>query len=693
MEGHEPNPATPSIAASYHISTPERFNFTQPEEWPKWIRRFERFREASGLSAKSEKSQVNTLIYTMGDEADDILSSFGLEEDQKTKYNSVKEAFQNHFIKKRNPIYERAKFNQRKQEEGESVDTFITALHTLAKHCEYGALQDQMIRDRLVVGLRDSVLSEKLQMEPDLSLEKAVSYARQREAVKKQQSVVRGETHPNVDVVHAHRHYNKVKPQTKKSLPRVSTSHPVSRKESPKTTCTRCGQSPYHNRDRCPARDAVCHRCKNKGHYKSQCRTKVLRVITTEPPRDPDDDDIFIAAVHQHKLHNPWIATLQVNELPISFKIDTGADVSVLPESTFTQLKDVRLKPSSKCLAGPDKQALSVCGQFTATCTYGEKKIQEDFFVVKDLQTALVGRPAIEALDLVSRVNSVQPPNVLKKFPQIFQGLGKMEGEYHIKLRDGAVPFAQTTPRRVALPLKPKVKAELEWMEKMGVISRVEEPTDWCAAMVVVPKADNKVRICVDLTKLSESVQRERHLLPSVEQTLGQLAGAKIFTKLDANSGFWQIPLSHESSLLTTFITPFGRFCFNRLPFGITSAPEHFQRRMSEILVGIEGVVCMVDDILVSGNTQIQHDQRLETVLDRLARAGVTLNADKCVFSQSSVRFLGQIVDAEGIRPDPQKIKAACASNARAHQCDGTKTFPWHGEPAFEVHPRHGRNH
>ena len=112
MEGHESNPATPSIAASYHISTPECFNFTQPEEWPKWIRRFERFIKASGLSAKSEKSQVNTLIYTMGDEADDILSSFSLEEDQKTKYNSVKEAFQNHFIKKCNPIYERAKFNQ-----------------------------------------------------------------------------------------------------------------------------------------------------------------------------------------------------------------------------------------------------------------------------------------------------------------------------------------------------------------------------------------------------------------------------------------------------------------------------------------------------------------------------------------------------------------------------------------------------
>ena len=135
-------------------------------------------------------------------------------------------------------------------------------------------------------------------------------------------------------------------------------------------------------------------------------------------------------------------------------------------------------------------------------------------------------------------------------------------------------------------------------MEQQGVISRVDDPTEWCAPMVVVPKADGKVRICVDLTKLNESVQRERHILPSVEQTLGQLAGGQVFSKLDANSEFWQIPLSKKSSLLTTFIPPFGRFCFNRLPFGITSAPEHFQKRMSAILAGIDGVVCMVDDIL-----------------------------------------------------------------------------------------------
>lgn len=170
-------------------------------------------------------------------------------------------------------------------------------------------------------------------------------------------------------------------------------------------------------------------------------------------------------------------------------------------------------------------------------------------------------------------------------------------------------PFALSTLRCVAVPLLPKVKEELERMEEMGVISKVSEPTDWCAGMVVVPKRNGKVRICVDLTKLNESVCQERHILPSVEQTLSQISGAKIFSKLDTNSRFWQIEVAKESAKLTTFITPFSHFCFNRLPFGITSAPEHFQRRMSEILSGFDGVVCLVDDILVYRKSQEEHDQ------------------------------------------------------------------------------------
>ena len=131
-----------------------------------------------------------------------------------------------------------------------------------------------------------------------------------------------------------------------------------------------------------------------------------------------------------------------------------------------------------------------------------------------------------------------------------------------------------------------------------------------------------------------------------------------MFSKLDANSGFWQIELSKESALRTTFITPFGRFCFNRIPFGITSAPEHFQKCMSEILTNLDGVVCQMDDIVVFGKSYHEHDQRLRAALKRIRDAGLTLNKEKCQFSQMEVKFFGHIVDDNGVRPDPNKVQA-----------------------------------
>ena len=285
---------------------------------------------------------------------------------------------------------------------------------------------------------------------------------------------------------------------------------------------------------------------------------------------------------------------------------------------------------------------------------------------MQGLQKALLGRPAIEALGVAVRVDQILANKaiVVSKFPHLFKGLGCMKGAYHIQLKENAVPFALTIPRRVPIALMSKVQSELQRMEKIGVISQVKEPTDWCAGMVVVPKSGGTVRICVDLTKLNQNVRRERLMLPSVEQTLARLGGAMVFSKLDANSGFWQVELTKESSLLTTFITPFGRYRFNRLPFGITSAPEHFQRRMYEVLQGLERVVCLIDDILIYGQTQEEHDKHLTEVLHKIAAAGINLNQEKCEISQSQVKFLGQIVDSKGIHPDPEKGAAVKQMNA-----------------------------
>ena len=151
---------------------------------------------------------------------------------------------------------------------------------------------------------------------------------------------------------------------------------------------------------------------------------------------------------------------------------------------------------------------------------------------------------------------------------------------------------------------------------------------------------------------------REVHPLPKVDKTLALLAGAQVFSKLDANSGFWQIPLSEDSRLLTTFITLFGHYCFNKLPFDISCAPEHFQKVMSRILEGLGGVVCQTDSVLVFGHTQEGHDHHLQDTLSRIAAAELTLNKEKCVFSKPKMKFLGHIISKNGISPDPDKTAA-----------------------------------
>ena len=134
-------------------------------------------------------------------------------------------------------------------------------------------------------------------------------------------------------------------------------------------------------------------------------------------------------------------------------------------------------------------------------------------------------------------------------------------------------------------------KERVECMEEMGIITPIQEPTDWCDGMLPVRKKTGQIRIRMDLTRLNESVKRELHPLTTVEHMLAQLAGAKVFSKLNANSGSFQIPLDPKSAKLTTFIAPFGRYYCNWLPFGITSAPKHFHRRILEILRGLTGTV------------------------------------------------------------------------------------------------------
>ncbi len=217
-----------------------------------------------------------------------------------------------------------------------------------------------------------------------------------------------------------------------------------------------------------------------------------------------------------------------------------------MPE-TYSVIGTPKLDSPQKILCGPARHPLKVKGQFASNFRHNNNSTVQTVFVVDKLKTNLLGLPAIMAMNVVARSDSVVANPTEKwrgKFPSVFSGLGTLGNEYEIKLKPDTKQYSLYTARHVPLPLRSKVLQELQKMEAQGVISKVDKPTPWCAGMVVVPKKDGSIRICVDLKPLNVNVMREVHPLPTVDDSLAQLAGAKLFTKLDAKSGFWQVPLS-----------------------------------------------------------------------------------------------------------------------------------------------------
>ena len=188
---------------------------------------------------------------------------------------------------------------------------------------------------------------------------------------------------------------------------------------------------------------------------------------------------------------------------------------------------------------------------------------------------------------------------ILREYKDVFEGLG------HIGISSGFVVNpdhtpVQHAPRRVAVTLQKEVKEKIAEMEKKGIIQKATEPTEWISSMVVVAKP-GKIRICLDPCDLNKAIQRPKYQMPTLQEVLPRLSKAKVFTTLDAKDGFYQIGLDEASSKKTTFWTPFGRYRYLRMPFGISLAPEEFERRLHEQLSGLDGVDILRDDILVAG--------------------------------------------------------------------------------------------
>ena len=417
-------------------------------------------------------------------------------------------------------------------------------------------------------------------------------------------------------------------------------------------SCGRCERQ-HTQYQGCPARGKRCAKCRKLGHFAVVCHSAMGVKEVVRDNMNHSHDTFFLGAVHSEKDDDKaWYVKVKVGGKIVNFKIDMGADVMVMSETTYRSLPTKpNLQQSKAALVSPGGK-LDCRGQFVTNVEHKDESYTLTVYVVGGNQTNdLLSRSAASSMGLIHRVEQVNE--------SVFGDIGLMKCEpVAIKLKENAVPYSLTALRRIPFPQLPKVETELQRMLDEDIIEKVTEPTDWCALMVVAPKKSGKVRICVDLKRLNEAVKCEHYILPTLEDIALKLAGSTAFSTLDASSGFWQIPLETKSRKFTTFLTPFGRFCFCRLPFGITSAPEIFQRKMTELLDGIPGVEVIMDDVLVHGKDNAMHDESLSQVFNRIKQSGMRLNKSKCKIRQPKLEYFGHIVDCNRVSPSADKVKA-----------------------------------
>ena len=238
------------------------------------------------------------------------------------------------------------------------------------------------------------------------------------------------------------------------------------------------------------------------------------------------------------------------------------------------------------------------------------------------------------------------------------EGLGTFTGAKVSLQVDPQIKPKFFKARTIPFFLKDKVETEPERLQSLGIITPVKH-SNWAAPVVPVLKQNGTIRLCGDYRiTINKASEVDTYPLPRVEELFAAMAGGKVFSKLDMSQAYLQLPLDEKFTELVTINTHRGLFRYNRLPFGMASAPAVFQRCMESLFQGCQGVSVYLDDILVTGSTAESHLANLEKVLGILATSGLRLNKAKCAFMLPKVEYLGHIIDEHGLHPTKDKIKA-----------------------------------
>ena len=435
--------------------------------------------------------------------------------------------------------------------------------------------------------------------------------------------------------------------------------------------CSRCGYDNSH--EVCPAIGESCTKCNRPNHFAKMCKSKVKHEPKTHSNFKKNVHDVtgqnefFVDSLEtDDDKPEEWRVTLKTSGSHVNYKLDTGSQVNILLKHQYQSLrKKPRLHKTQIKLKSYSKHDIPVLGACVLDVEHHGKTAKVFFVVVKDATTAILGVKACDRLGLVKRVytisEGVKDPdsleNTIGQNSDLFEGLGCLPGEHKITVDKSVTPMI-TPCRKISFALHDKLRDELKRMEDMDVICKETEHTEWVSPIVIVPKKDGNIRVCLDPMQLNKAIKREHYKLPTRDEIQAKFKDGRYFSKLDARTGFWQMKLDHDSSKLTCFNTPFGRYRFLRLPFGISSAAEIYHRTIHMIFEHIPGCTTMMDDIIVWGSTMQEHNQRLQEVFAASRKANLKLNREKCVFGVSELTFVRDTISAEGIKPDIAKVKA-----------------------------------
>ena len=546
-------------------------------------------------------------------------------------------------------------------------------MHTIpAENCDFGD-KNKEIKSQIIQCCASTRLRRKALRE-ELSLENLIKAARALEISETQASQIENKSNETNAINRRRPRRQHQNPQQQHQRPRRQQQFEGQERRKNKT-CMNCGKEYPHMNYKCPAEGKICNFCHKKNHFESVCRAKkrqgkprpLHNVENSDNgvngSSESESDDYLFGLSNVNKVTSRPKIKVKLNDNPVCILVDTGSSINVIDESTYQSMKSKPKlsKSDTKAYAYGTDAKVSLLGMFQATVETESKLTTAPFYVAQGKSGNLLSYMTSVDLQVIPEIHAVENSKVdylCQKYSNVFKGIGQLKDtQIELYIDQNVQPVTQPH-RRIPLHLRKQVEAELKRLEDLDIIERVDGPTDWVSPIVVAPKPKsktNEIRICVDMRLPNQAIKRTRHIIPTIDDVIVDLNGARVFSKLDLRNGYHQLLLAEKSRNVTTFTTHVGLRRYKRLNFGINSAAEIFQNTISSSLEGLEGVRNISDDIIVYGRNQHEHDERLEAVLKRLQDRNLTLNKAKCEFNKHKLEFFGYVFGENGLSADPKK--------------------------------------